>query len=249
MEYEGLPITCFQCGKYGHHSTAYPDKQNPQRANDGNSMSIPPTNVAVDKEGSPVVANKSREKFGPWMVVTRKRRAKVVVDRENISDSERNQQNNFSTASHFAALADDPYTNAAVEVVVQNPIFVPPQRPTTSITDHFNIRKNFTLKTSTTLKLHNHLAKGKQVAKAQLSRPRQPNSKTFAFMHASLRHHIPRTLSHNTHVPIPNPLEHTPCLPVEPTFTLTTLDPHNHTAVIFSIKKPCDGGQPVRLLK
>ncbi|KAK9224694.1 hypothetical protein WN943_009730 [Citrus x changshan-huyou] len=123
-------------------------------------MSIPPTNVAVDKEGSPVVANKSREKFGPWMVVTRKGRAKVVVDRENISDLERNQQNNFSTASHFAALADDPYTNAAVEVVVQNPIFVPPQRPTTSITDHFNIRKNFTLKTSTTLKLHNHLAKG-----------------------------------------------------------------------------------------
>lgn len=154
-------------------------------------MSIPPTNVAVDKEGAPVVANKSREKFGPWMVVTRKGRAKVVVDKESISDSEMNQQNNFSTASHFAALVDDPDTNAAVEVVVQNPIFVPPQRPTTSVTDHFNIRKNFTLKTSTTLKLHNHLAKGKQVAKAQLSRPRQPNSKTFASMHASLRHHIP----------------------------------------------------------
>lgn len=61
-------------------------------------------------------------------------------------------------------------------------------------------------------------------------------------MHANLRHHTPRTLSHNTHVPSPNPLEHTPCLPVEHTFTLTTFDPHNHTAVIFPIKNHAMGG-------
>ena len=199
-------------------------------------MSIPPTNMAVDKEGALVVANNSRVKFGPWVVVTRKGRAKVVVDKDNISDSERNQQNNFSTTSRFAALADDPDTNAVMEVDVQNSTFVPPQQLTTSVTDPFNIRKHPTLKTSTTLKPHNYLAKGKQVAKAQLSRPRQPNSKPFVSMHANLRHHIPRTLSHITHVPIANPPVTTHCLPSEPTFTVTTLDPHNHTTMIFLVK-------------
>ena len=127
VEYEGLPVICYQCGKYGHNSIACPDKQNSNRAKNGNSESIPLINVVVDKDGAPAVANNSREKFGPWMVVTRKRRTKVVVDKENISDSERNQQNNFSTASRFAALSDDPDTNVAVDVVVQNYSFIPPQ--------------------------------------------------------------------------------------------------------------------------
>lgn len=127
VEYEGLPVICYQCGKYGHNSIACPDKQNLNRANDGNSESIPLINVAVDKDGAPAMANNSREKFGPWMVVTRKGKTKVVVDKENISDSERNQQNNFSIASRFSALSDNPDTNAVVEVVVQNPSFIPPQ--------------------------------------------------------------------------------------------------------------------------
>ena len=29
VKYKGLPVICFQCGKYGHNSTACPDKQNP----------------------------------------------------------------------------------------------------------------------------------------------------------------------------------------------------------------------------
>lgn len=47
--------------------------------------------MAVDKDGAPTVANNSREKFGPWIVVPRKGRTKVVVDKENIFYSERNQ--------------------------------------------------------------------------------------------------------------------------------------------------------------
>lgn len=55
-------------------------------------------------------------------------------------------------------------------------------------------------------------------------------------MHANLCPHVTRTLSHNTHIPIPNPSGHTPCLPVKPAFILKTFDPYNHTAVTFPIK-------------
>lgn len=74
VEYEGLLVICYQCGKYGHNSIACPDKENLNRANDGNSESIPLINVAVDKDGAPAMANNNKEKFGPWMVVTRKGR-------------------------------------------------------------------------------------------------------------------------------------------------------------------------------
>lgn len=56
------------------------------------------------------------------MVVARKGRLKVVVDKENITDLEMNQRNNINIASHFAALFDNPGANTAAEVIVQNPI-------------------------------------------------------------------------------------------------------------------------------
>ena len=67
-----------------------------------------------------------------------KGRARVIVDKENITDSEMNQRNNFNTTSCFATLSDDYDAPTAEEFVVQNPIHAPPQQPTTSITDHFN---------------------------------------------------------------------------------------------------------------
>lgn len=82
--------------------------------------------MTVDKDGASVVANNSSEKLGPWMIMARKGRPKVVVDKENITDSERNQRNNYSTTSRFAALTDDPDTNSVTKITVQNPIIVPP---------------------------------------------------------------------------------------------------------------------------
>ncbi|KAH9699194.1 putative ribonuclease H protein [Citrus sinensis] len=160
VEYEGLAIICFQCGKYGHSSTVCLNKQT--------------SNGINEKIGVPTVANSSSERFGPWMVVERKGRARAVVDKENITDSERNQRTYFNTTSRFAALSDDYDASTEEELDIQNPIHVPPQQPIKSITDHFNIRKNPTLKTSRTLKPHHHLSKGKQVAK-----PQQPPSGTM----------------------------------------------------------------------
>ncbi|KAK9178179.1 hypothetical protein WN943_027369 [Citrus x changshan-huyou] len=89
------------------------------------------------------------------------------------STSERNQRNNFNTTSCFATISDDYDAPTAEEFVVQNPIHAPPQQPTTSITDHFNTRKNTTLKTFRTLKPHNHLSKGQSPSEKTATNPEQ----------------------------------------------------------------------------
>ncbi|KAK9226460.1 hypothetical protein WN943_011507 [Citrus x changshan-huyou] len=49
----------------------------------------------------------------------RKWRARLVVDKENITDSERNQRRNFSNTSRFAILSDDQDAPTAEELVGQ----------------------------------------------------------------------------------------------------------------------------------
>ncbi|XP_052289925.1 uncharacterized protein LOC127899834 [Citrus sinensis] len=239
VEYEGLLIICYQCGKYGHNRTVCFNRQNLNGVNEANSENSPLANESVDKIGVSTVANSTSERFGPWMVVVRKGRARVVVDKENITDSERNQRNNFNTTSRFATLSVDYNAPTVEEFAVQNPIHAPPQQPTTSITDHFNTRKNTTLKTFHTLKPHNHMSKGKQVAKPQFLKPKQQHSTASSSMHAKLRPHVTKILSHTTNDPNPSPLRLTPSDPVEFTFNLTTLDPTKHTAVTLPIRCHC----------
>ena len=244
VEYERLPIICYQCGKYGHNSTACLHKQTSNGINETNPENHPLENVSFDKIGVPTVANSSSERFGPWMVVERKGRARPVVDKENITESERNQRKNFNTTSRFAALSDDQDAQTTEELAVQIPTHVPPQHPTTSITDHFHNRKNNTFKTSRILKPHHHLSKGKQVAKPQFPKPKPLHPTASSSMHETLRPHVTKILPHNTNDPNPSPLRHTPSDPVEFTFKLTTLDPTKHTAVTLPVRNQATARQP-----
>ncbi|XP_024035693.1 uncharacterized protein LOC112096477 [Citrus clementina] len=244
VEYEGLPIICYQCGKYGHNSTACLHKQTSNGINETTPENNPLENVSFDKIGVPTVANSSSERFGPWMVVERKGRARPVVDKENITDLERNQRKNFNTTSRFAALSDDHDTPTTEELVVQNPTHVPPQEPTTSITNHFHNRKTTALKTSRILKPHHHLSKGKQVVKPQFPKPKPLHPTASSSMHETLRPHFTKILSHNTNDPSPSHLRHTPSDPIEFTFNLTTLDPTKHTAVTLPIRRQAIARQP-----
>ncbi|KAK9195325.1 hypothetical protein WN943_003445 [Citrus x changshan-huyou] len=171
------------------------------------------------------------------MIVARKGKPKFVVEKENITAAERNQRNDIPVTSCFNALSEDSNTNTTVEVAAKIPNLEPPQRQPKSITDHFHTQKNLTLKTPSILKPQNQLSKGKQVAKSQHPILKQQNLTISTSKHANLRPHNTKILSLIANVPILNPASFLPSFPREPTFTLTTLDPQNHTAITFSRKK------------
>ncbi|XP_024046752.1 uncharacterized protein LOC112101069 [Citrus clementina] len=238
VEYEGLPIICYQCGKYGHNSIVCQSKQKMNEANNGYSENIIPTNTAGEKDSAVDMNTEKSEKFGPWMIVARKGKPKFVVEKENTTAAERNQRSNIPVITRFDALAEDLNTNNTMEIAVTTPNLEPLQQQPKSITDHFHNRKNLPLKNPSTLKPQNQLFKGKQVAKSQHSVLKQKSTTASTSMHANIRPTNTRNLPSISNVPIPNPSSILPSLPRElnSTLTFTTLDPQNHTAITFSRK-------------
>ncbi|XP_050217263.1 uncharacterized protein LOC126668090 [Mercurialis annua] len=93
VEYEGLPIICFECGRYGHRETYCPYK-NPIDAITGQGMTAP-----VNKNENPATMDEDG-RYGPWMQVNRRRR--------NVENKGNNLQDNSkkSAGSRFGSLAD-----------------------------------------------------------------------------------------------------------------------------------------------
>ncbi|KAH9727251.1 hypothetical protein KPL70_008594 [Citrus sinensis] len=238
VEYEGLPVICYQCGKYGYNSFGCPSKKKMNEANTDTSKHILPANMTGEKDDGVDMNTKNSEKFGPWMMVLRRGKPKFVVEKENIAATERNQRNNIPVTSRFDVLSEDVDTNNSVEAAVTIPNLEPSQRQPKSITDHFHTRKNLHLKTPSILKPQNQLSKGKQVAKSNHPVLKQQTITASTSMHASLRPNNTRILNLMEYVPIPKPSSTLPNFPREPTSTLnlTTLDPQKHTAITFSNK-------------
>lgn len=61
IEYEGLNLICFECGKFGHKKEACP-----QVLGGGDGQTVP-----VQKEGSPANMEAPEAAFGPWMIAKR----------------------------------------------------------------------------------------------------------------------------------------------------------------------------------
>ncbi|XP_028786133.1 uncharacterized protein LOC114742047 [Neltuma alba] len=66
VEYEGLGLICFQCGRYGHRKEACPWKKSAKKVDiqQGGSSSSPPPKMSPAK---PLPAEE--DQFGPWMMV------------------------------------------------------------------------------------------------------------------------------------------------------------------------------------
>ncbi|KAH9704483.1 reverse transcriptase domain-containing protein [Citrus sinensis] len=246
VEYEGLPVICYQCGKYGHNSIVCHSKQKMNEANNDTSANIVSANTAGGKDGVVAISTNKSEKFGPWMIVARKGKPKFIVEKENFTAAERSQRATIPVTSRFDALSEDSENNNTVEAAVTTPNLEPPQRQTKSITDHFHNRKNLPLKTPSILKPQNQLSKGKQVARSHHPVLKQQNLTASTSMHANLRPSNTRILLPTANVPIPNPSRISTSFPRDPTstFTLTTLDPQKHIAITFSTKNHETVGTP-----
>lgn len=109
VEYESLPTICFSFGRYGHMISSCPERSNignpeanvdPQNSNDLSSSKLPSAPTAEK-------ATLIDPRYGPWMVVTRKRRNQYGKEKEKLQDYANNQKGNFNQGSRFGALLED----------------------------------------------------------------------------------------------------------------------------------------------
>ena len=92
MEYEGLPVICYKCGRYRHSSSNCKDAGNSTSSKDaGQPQQAMPGNEAPGQHE--VFSNDDRnvEPFRPWMIATRRGR-KPNSGKENTGDSNRNRE-------------------------------------------------------------------------------------------------------------------------------------------------------------
>ncbi|KAJ1406797.1 Zinc finger, CCHC-type [Sesbania bispinosa] len=111
VEYEGLHLICFNCGRFGHRKECCPllveeSKNMNQQATSSSDPATQKGDDGVEPEGGPA----AEEFFGPWMMVQRKNRAKIQKGSDIDRIREKNQEPNIGnlknqdSGSRFAAL-------------------------------------------------------------------------------------------------------------------------------------------------
>ncbi|KAJ1395323.1 Zinc finger, CCHC-type [Sesbania bispinosa] len=115
VEYEGLYLICFSCGKYGHRADGCPLKNNVEPTVQGAGENV---NSAIKEQQKMAedVRGKGNGTYGPWMLVQKGMRKRQGTTAQNskkdnnemIGDIGKVADKNISAGSRFAALADDP---------------------------------------------------------------------------------------------------------------------------------------------
>lgn len=78
VEYEGLHLICFKCGRYGHRNEEC-----------GGSMNV---SVAVDPPPTQASKEKELDDFGPWMVATNNRRRRPPMREDTNADKQSHKE-------------------------------------------------------------------------------------------------------------------------------------------------------------
>ncbi|KAK4279903.1 hypothetical protein QN277_011605 [Acacia crassicarpa] len=90
VEYEGLTLICFECGRFGHKREKCPHQSSDSDLQNVHHNPPPPPPMSVNTS-----AKDSDEAFGPWMLVNRRNRRSRPV---HWSDSKQQQQASGSGA-------------------------------------------------------------------------------------------------------------------------------------------------------
>lgn len=80
VEYEGLHLVCFKCGRFGHRRDECPLEAD-QRTMAVTSQDGEPQNAAAVVPRRAVTELREGDTFGPWMLVQRKTRNKTHTQR------------------------------------------------------------------------------------------------------------------------------------------------------------------------
>ncbi|KAK9200353.1 hypothetical protein WN944_015550 [Citrus x changshan-huyou] len=104
IEYEGLPVICFKCGRYGHNSgECSANMKNGQPGGEEISgKDSQQGDVHIVQENGRAEDNHF-EPFGPWMVAYRRGR-KPASDKETVGEPKRNRLSQENTTSRFQVL-------------------------------------------------------------------------------------------------------------------------------------------------
>lgn len=101
LEYEGLNLICFQCGRYGHNKEACNRDHNGQEIVDKDNLNVGNAGAANSK------VNETTD-FGPWMQVPMKTRGRKILNDARNKDNKNYSQN--GNGSRFGVLNSfDPY--------------------------------------------------------------------------------------------------------------------------------------------
>ena len=103
MEYEGLPVICFTCGRYGHNSNTCKEAD---AAKEAENPPQPTMHRQGDHAHQEVACHDANmvEPFGPWMITTRKGR-RTNKGMENNIESFQNREPFEASTSRFHVLA------------------------------------------------------------------------------------------------------------------------------------------------
>ena len=104
VEYEGLPIICYECGCYGHSSSNCKDAKAARSHEDAvQPQQAVPENEVTGQQAVGSKGDNNVELFGPWMMATRRGR-KPNIGKENIGDSNRSRDFTGAGTSRFHIL-------------------------------------------------------------------------------------------------------------------------------------------------